>query len=124
MTRPSRISAILLATALASAACAPPSAAVAGDFIIVDSDGVANAHDPVFTPVPAPWNGSAFQAEFPDLGYLREATVAAWPPAPPAERPGIAGFRGAHGTRGGGDPRDAASKFTSSRFKIQVRPGF
>jgi hypothetical protein len=123
MTRPSRICALLFATAIVSAALAP-SLAAAGDFIIVDNDGVAGAHDPVFAPVPAPWSGSAFQSEFPDLGYLREATVADWPAAAPPERPGIAGFRGAHGTHGGGDPRDAASKFTSSRFKIQVRPGF
>lgn len=124
MTRPSTMRAIVLAAALVSAAAAPLSAAAAGDFIIVDNDGVAGAHDPVFAPVPAPWSGSAFQSEFPDLGYLREATVADWPAAAPPERPGIAGFHGAHGSHGGGDPRDAASKFTSSRFKIQVRPGF
>jgi hypothetical protein len=116
--------ALLFATAIVSAALAPVSPAAAGDFIIVDNDGVAGAHDPVFKPVPAPWSGPAFQSEFPDLGYLREATVADWPAAAPPERPGIAGFHGAHGSHGGGDPRDAASKFTSSRFKIQVRPGF
>lgn len=121
MTRPSKLRAVLPASILAAALSAPLSAADAGDFVVVDGAGVAGSLDPVYAPVPAPWSGSAFRAEFPDIGYLPEATVAAWPKAAPSGR---GKFGGGNGTHASGNLRDDAASFASSRFTIHVRPGF